>query len=126
MKFKGYSKTFSTMNQEQYETIGSFWDEMASRYGRENLVGLGYNWTESSIEYVIGLKEADIRNDLEISDAAYKVVFLPDSDWIQYSGRTDKLSELYAEIYSQGPLRCELEMFDDNGNCRIAINRNKF
>ena len=60
MEFKGISKTFSTVGEKQYETIGEFWNEMSGIYGRENLRGLGYNWTENSIEYVIGLIDCDI------------------------------------------------------------------
>ena len=30
---------------------------MSEKYGRENLRGLGYNWTDTTIEYVIGLKK---------------------------------------------------------------------
>ena len=43
MEFKGISRTFSTVGEKQYETIGAFWDEMSGIYGRENLRGLGYN-----------------------------------------------------------------------------------
>ena len=42
MLFKGIGRTFSTENDQQYETIGAFWDELAAKYGRENLQGLGY------------------------------------------------------------------------------------
>ena len=54
MLFKGIGRTFSTENDQQYETIGAFWDELAAKYGRVNLQGLGYGWKERSIEYVIG------------------------------------------------------------------------
>ena len=53
MKFIGIRKVFSTKNEEQYSTIGAFWDEMSAIYGRENLMGLGCNWTSDSIEYVM-------------------------------------------------------------------------
>ena len=43
MEFKGIGRTFSTVGEKQYETIGAFWDEMSGIYGRENLRGLGYN-----------------------------------------------------------------------------------
>ena len=56
MKFIGIKRTFSTINNEQYKTINAFWDEMIKKYGMENLKGLGYNWTDTTIEYVIGLK----------------------------------------------------------------------
>ena len=40
MIFEGISKTFSTEEDKQYETIGAFWDELSAKYGRENLCGL--------------------------------------------------------------------------------------
>ena len=46
MLFRGIGRTFSTENDQQYETIGAFWDELAAKYGRENLQGLGYGWKE--------------------------------------------------------------------------------
>ena len=58
--FKGIGRTFSTENDQQYESIGAFWDELAAKYGRTNLQGLGYGWTERSIEYVIGLIDGEI------------------------------------------------------------------
>ncbi len=57
MVFTGISRVFFIKNNAQYETIGVFRDEMSDIYGMENLRGLGYNRTEDSIEYVIGLKE---------------------------------------------------------------------
>ena len=60
MLFRGIGRTFSTENDRQFETIGAFWDELAAKYGRANLQGLGYGWTEESIEYVIGLIDGKI------------------------------------------------------------------
>ena len=60
MEFKGISRIFSTVGDQQYHTIGAFWDELSERYGRENLRGLGYHWTSTSIEYVIGLTTGEI------------------------------------------------------------------
>lgn len=37
MLFRGVSKTFSTVGEQQYNTIGKFWDEMSAIYGLENL-----------------------------------------------------------------------------------------
>lgn len=71
MEFKGISRTFSTIDEEQYETIGEFWDEMSRIYARENLRGLGYNWAETFIEYVIGLIDGDM-------DGSNINVILPD------------------------------------------------
>ena len=60
MEFQWISKTLSTVGEKQYESIGAFLDAMSERYGRENLRGLGYNGTDTSIEYVIGLIDGDI------------------------------------------------------------------
>ena len=40
MIFKGISKNFSLKNEEQYQTIGAFWDEMAEKYGLEHSTGV--------------------------------------------------------------------------------------
>ncbi len=37
MNFFGIRRVFPTENEEQYETIGAFWDEMSNIYGREKL-----------------------------------------------------------------------------------------
>ena len=115
MKFVGIRRVFSTENEEQYATIGAFWDEMSKKYGRENLMGLGCNWTNNSIEYVMALKDGLIvGKNYEID--------LPD-EWITVNGRTDELSMIYDEIYKDGPLLYEIEEFDDNGNCMIKYCR---
>lgn len=116
MEFKGISRTFSTVGEMQYETIGAFWDELARVYGRENLRGLGYNWTDTSIEYVIGLIEGDI-------DEQNVNVTLPDYGWNCVAGKTEKLGDIYRDIYKDGPLKYEIEMFDDAGNCQIEFYR---
>lgn len=112
MKFNGISKVFSTNNNEQYKTIGSFWDELSKKYGMENLRGLGYNWTKDSIEYVIGLKNGIIDNDNCNID-------LPKDGWTIVRGNTNELSKIYEGIYKDGPLKYEIEMFFDNGKCEI-------
>lgn len=115
MKFTGIRRTFSTQNEEQYTTIGAFWDELSDIYGRENLMGLGCNWTADSIEYVIALKQGTIAGaDYEID--------LPDK-WTEVRGRTEQLGEIYGRIYEDGPLLYEIEEFDENGNCRIRYCR---
>lgn len=112
MKFIGISRTFSTINKEQYKTIGAFWDELSEKYGIENIRGLGYHWTSNSIEYVIGLKEGIIANKNVDID-------LPNTGWIIVKGDTDNLSKIYEEIYKDGPLKYEIEMFNGNGTCEI-------
>lgn len=116
MKFRGISRTFSTVGEKQYETIGAFWDELSGVYGRENLRGLGYHWTETSIAYAIGLIDGDI-------EGSNTEVTLPDDQWECVSGRTEQLGEIYTGIYRDGPLQYEIEMFDDEGNCKILYYR---
>ena len=116
MEFKGISRTFSTVGEKQYKTIGAFWDELSGIYGRRNLRGLGYNWGDTSIEYVIGLISGDIVGQNVI-------VTLPDAGWKCASGRTEKLGEIYSDIYQEGSLKYEIETFDDAGNCKIWFYR---
>jgi len=115
MRFIGIRRVFSTENKEQYMTIGAFWDELSKVYGRENLMGLGCNWTSNSIEYVIALKNGII------ADANYEIV-LPD-EWITVSGKTEELSLIYDKVYKDGALLYEIEEFDDEGNCKIRYYR---
>ncbi len=116
MIFKGISKVFSLSKEQQYETIGQFWDEMALIYGLENLHGLGYNWKDNSISYAIGLKNGCIEG--------YNVsIDLPDSGWASVEGKTDNLKQIYDELYKDGVLQFEIETFYENGNCEIRYYR---
>ena len=116
MLFRGIGKTFSTEHGQQYETIGAFWDELSAQYGRENLRGLGYGWTDCSIEYAIGLKSGEIKG-------ADRTVELPDDGWTSVKGRTGHLGRIYDEIYQGGSLKYEIETFSDNGSCEILYLR---
>lgn len=115
MKFVGIRRVFSTENENQYISIGAFWDEMSNVYGRENLMGLGCNWTRDSIEYVMALKDG------VIAFADYEIL-LPD-EWGLVSGKTENLGDIYNEIYKEGPLLYEIEEFDNKGNCKIRYYR---
>ena len=116
MTFKGISKKFSLLNENQYNTIGDFWDEMASLYGLENLQGLGYKWAVGEIYYAIGLKVGDIKS--------YNLcIELPDEGWNTIDGETDNLKKIYNEIYQSGPLKYEIETFTESGQCRIKYYR---
>ena len=101
MRFCGISRTFSTENEIQYENIGQYWDDFASLYGREAIKGLGFNWP----------------------DCVYKEVELPDSGWKAYAGQTEDLSDMYGEIYQEGPLKYEIESFFEDGSCSLEIYR---
>lgn len=116
MRFTGISRVFSTENDMQYGTIGAFWDEMAGKYGLENLRGLGYNWTENSIEYVIGLKEGTV-------DRANCEAELPDGGWTAVRGKTADLAQIYSRIYEDGSLTYEIETFTEAGDCEILYCR---
>ena len=116
MVFTGISRVFSTDNEAPYGTIGTFSDEMAAKYGRGKLRGLGYNWTENSIEYVIGLKEGVI-------EGANCEVRLPDGGWATVRGRTEDLAGIYGRIYEDGSLTYEIEAFTDAGDCEIMYTR---
>ena len=62
MIFDGITKDFCLTDEQQYDTIGQFWDELAAIYGLENLQGLGYCWKDNKIAYAIGLKNGLIKD----------------------------------------------------------------
>ena len=114
--FFGIVRTFSLIGEEQYNTIGAFWDEMAQKYGLESLRGFGYNWRGEKMDYAIGLKDGIIDGyDFEIK--------LPDDGWESIHGETDRLKEIYDEIYLSGALSYEIEEFSENGECLIRYYR---
>ena len=116
MIFTGISKVFSLKNEEQYDTIGTFWDELSAVYGLERLVGLGYKWEKGEIYYAIGLTDGVIEGaDFEME--------LPDEGWTTVEGVTDNLPEIYNEIYKSGALKTELETFTSDGRCKIRYRR---
>jgi predicted transcriptional regulator YdeE len=116
MIFKGIYKEFSLRNDDQYNTIGEFWDKMALLYGLENLQGLGYKWSGDKIFYAIGLKVGDIK-DYNLS------IELPDTGWVIVNGETANLKEIYTNIYKVGCLTYEIETFTENGKCQIKYYR---
>lgn len=126
--FRGAALRFSTEGDGQYEEIGRFWDFCAGIYGLENLRGLGYNWNSSYIEYAMGLKNGDSPGmeliKKEYGNAVYKEILLPGEGWQDFQGHRDRLSDLYKEIYEDGPLLFETEEFNENGTCRVSVCRN--
>ncbi len=116
MLFRGIGRTFSTDEDQQYETIDAFWDELAAKYGRANLQGLGYGWTDRSIEYVIGLRRGEM-------EEANRTVKLPETGWFSVHGRTENLGKIYETIYREGRLDFEIERFTDDGDCEILYIR---
>jgi len=118
MIFNGIYRRFSTQNSEQYTSIGNFWDEMAEKYGRENLRGLGFAWKEDSIGYVIGLKKG------LLGDGSFNIE-LPDVGWTTVTGKTEELGQMYEEIYKDGNLEYEIETFSEDGTCQVEYIRKK-
>ena len=116
MLFIGITKTFSLKNEDQYNTIGDFWDELSLLYGLENLQGLGYKWEKGKIFYAIGLKKGEIEN------ANFRIE-LPDDGWQIVEGETDRLKEVYDELYKTGRLKYEIETFTEEGKCLIQYYR---
>ena len=118
MVFSGISREFALAGEDQYNTIGAFWDEMESLYGLENLIGLGYKWQNGKISYAIGLKHGDVfGHNLTLQ--------LPDDGWVCVEGKTDELKDIYDEIYKMGALDLELEEFYESGECKIRYFRSK-
>lgn len=116
MIFIGIARDFSLANEQQYDTIGQFWDELAALHGLENLQGLGYRWEGNKISYAIGLKHAPI-------EGCNFRMELPDHDWLTATGKTEDLKQIYDEIYKGGRLQYEIETFDEKGNCEIRYLR---
>ena len=121
MIFRGIGRRFSTQDDAQYEAIGRFWDEMADKYGRESLSGIGMNWTDNAFDYAIGRMDGE---SVEFMDGMQQYeVLLPDKGWELYSIPLDMLEETYGIIWQKGPLSCEIERFSDDGMCCIEIYR---
>ena len=116
MIFIGITKEFDLTNEYQYNTIGEFWDELSLIYGLENLQGLGYKWKDNKIYYAIGLKEGIIK------DSNFSIE-LPEVGWKIYKGKTENLKQIYDGIYLEGPLKYEIETFEENGECLIRYYR---
>ena len=116
MIFIGITKEFDLTNEDQYNTIGEFWGELSLIYGLENLQGLGYKWKDNKIYYAIGLKKGIIKdNNFSIE--------LPEEGWKIYKGKTENLKQIYDGIYLDGPLKYEIETFEENGECIIKYYR---
>ena len=120
MIFKGYSRVFSTINNEQYNLIGEFWDEILLKHDMEELRGLGYNWKDKNIEYVIGLKNNEKINDVNYD---WKEINIPDDKWEIVNGKTDELDKIYDDIYKISNLKYEIEIFNNDGTCKIMYIR---
>jgi len=128
MELKGILRKLDCSENKQFNEIGEFWDFMSKLYPKNKLKGLGYNWKNNYIDYVIG----DIDNDFDYSvkkiyekypDSKCIVIQLPDKGWEIYSGKLNDIENIYKNIYQNGPLDYEIEEIDDEGNFRVSILR---
>lgn len=128
MVFKGIEIRFSCRNSEQYQSIGQFWNFMREQNYGNAIKGLGYNWKDDSLCYVIGDYKQSIQFDinsihLKYPTAAYVEIDLPDNGWQVYFCQLSNLGLLYEQIYKDGVLDYEIEEIDSDGNCQISILR---
>ena len=127
MNFNGIKIRFDCKKNEQYKTIGDFWDFMHTEYPNHSFKGVGCNWLNDSFDYIIGdfatldFGMDNIKNRYPTAD--YVEITLPEKGWQIYHGKFEKLSELYDEIYKSGVLDYEIEEFFPNGDCKISICR---
>jgi len=131
-----FSLVFDCAHGEQYESIGNFWDFMRKTFTTCKLEGLGFNWKDDTLEYVIGsskdlqietvLKEKIFYVTKQYPKALIKSIDIPNNNWKKYSDRTERLGKLYADIYKDGVLDYEIETFFDDGTCSVEIHRSNY
>lgn len=129
MKFKGIKVTFSIENGRQYKDIAKFWEIMEKHFDVNRLSGLGFNWTDTTMDYAIGFRDNSMtRAELDkvkpyFSGAEYIIQLLPNKNWRKYKGHVSKIKEKYTKIWNAGAVKFEIETFDDEGNMKILIYR---
>ncbi len=109
MKFIGEKRTIVVNeNYDQVKTLGSFWDEMRTRFPDSELLGLGANWRDETMDYYIGKIDKNWGNGAD-------VIEIPDNDWKEYScpGLDREIERLYRQIYTHGTLDYEIESIRD-------------
>ena len=128
MIFNGIKIRFDCKNNQQYKTIGNFWEYMRSSYPNYILKGVGCNWHDDCMDYIIGDFSPSNHYDMDVitkkyPTAEYIEINLPDEGWRVYHCRLSELSKLYEEIYTDGVLKYEIEEMKLDGNCVISIIR---
>lgn len=130
LTFIGIGKKFSIIGEDQYNTIGRFWDLMSDFTNKDDLIGFGCNWTKTDMEYYIGfIHDIDYRNILnnlnfKMKNLKIKKFKLDTKDWILYKGKTKNINKMYDFIWTDKVVTSELEFFTNNGNCYLLINKN--
>ena len=74
------------------------------------------NWQKSMAEVTCGGLDIIKVGDIQESNCS---VELPDEGWSVVNGKTEDLGKIYDEIYKDGNLTYEIEMFTDDGDCEI-------
>ncbi len=132
MKYNGYRLRVSCAAWEQVDLLSDYWDFVAEKVGREQIVGLGYGWENDYFNYALGvidneeilarLKEIDFGESQFRPE--YVEIDLPELvEWKVYVGAADKLQEIYEQQVAcyDRKYDYELEYFDDKGGAKILI-----
>ena len=134
MKYKGYKIRVRCINWEQEEYLSSYWEYITQFVDKNNIVGLGMNWTEDDLyfDYALGVIEDDatlkLIKSVDFTNTRFEPKFievdLPVIDeWITFKGTEDCLKEIYTDeidCYNR-KYDYELEYIDKNRNIEIKI-----
>ncbi len=134
MKYKGYKIRVRCIDWEQEQFIGAFWDYISPYTSKENIIGLGMNWTDDYLYFDYALGVIDDENTLQklnsinFTNSGFSVEYieieLPSlEEWTSFKGKTANLKEIYdvdIDCYNK-KYDYELEYIDGNGNLEIKI-----
>ena len=128
MKFTGVLRNFDCSNNKQFTDIGEFWDFMSKIVNKNELKGLGFNWKNNHLDYIIGdLKDkCDYPMDLILNtypNSKIVTVDLPNNGWEIHEGKIKDIKSIYEKIYEDGQLDYEIEEIDTKGNFKVSILR---
>lgn len=138
MLYKGYKIRVRCINWEQINTLDNYFDIFSSYVSKENLIGLGMNWSDDYLyfDYAIGVidDEETLKKIKEIDfsntgfDVQYVEVILPYLDeWETFKGKEKDIKRIYEEDINcyERPYDYELEYIDGKGNIEIKIHFNE-
>lgn len=129
MIFRGIKVTFLLENERQYVDIAKFWSIMEKYYDVNKLSGLGFNWTDTTMDYVIGFRDNSMTAaELDkikpyFRSAEYVIKLLPKDNWKKHIGHVSQIKEKYNELWKAGAIKYEIETFDEEGNMKLLIHR---
>ncbi len=134
MVYKGYRIRVRCIDWEQIDKLGRYWDTIALKIDRENLVGLGMSWSKDDLyfDYALGVIDDEATLDklkiIDLSDTEfdpkYVEILLPDlEEWKAFKGRSEDLERIYKEEVDccRKSYDYELEYFDSKGNVELKI-----